>query len=137
VADPTPILTKCLERGLRLGAIRREVIALLERADEPFDAESVWAMALEGGRPGMSRASIYRTIRYLAEEGLLTFAGQRNGKYFYTRVGVRDVAVVEVEGGQRLMIQDADLRARILFSIRKNGGPFDEDAAIEIRLVKR
>ena len=64
------IETLCAERGLRITEQRRVIARVLSDADDHPDVESLYqrAAAID---PGISIATVYRTVRLFEEAGIL------------------------------------------------------------------
>lgn len=64
------ILERCEARGLRLTDQRRTIADVLERAKDHPDVEDLHARAARID-PGISLATVYRTVKLFEEEGIL------------------------------------------------------------------
>src|SRR5919204_1424092 len=60
----------CEERGARLTALRREVLALVWRGHEPVGAYAILE-ALRRSHPGAAPPTVYRALDFLIEHGLI------------------------------------------------------------------
>lgn len=67
---PDPILTRAEALGLRLTEQRRIIAEVLEAADDHPDVEALFARATARD-PGISLATVYRTVKLFQESGLL------------------------------------------------------------------
>ncbi len=70
------------ERGLRVSAARRLVLAALYGAEAPVSAERI-AEGLEGRLPRSDLASVYRNLETLEEEGLVRHVHLGHGPGLY------------------------------------------------------
>jgi len=64
------ILTRCEAQGLRLTDQRRTIAQVLDAADDHPDVEELHARAVRAD-PGISLATVYRTVKLLEESGIL------------------------------------------------------------------
>ncbi|MCA8884194.1 MAG: transcriptional repressor [Rhodobacteraceae bacterium] len=67
---PATILDRCEEKGLRMTDQRRTIAAVLEEADDHPDVEELYARA-SAVDPGISIATVYRTVKLFEEAGIL------------------------------------------------------------------
>jgi Fur family ferric uptake transcriptional regulator len=70
MSDATTILGRCEARGLRLTGQRRTIAQVLEEAEDHPDVEAIHARA-SARDPGISVATVYRTVKLFEEEGIL------------------------------------------------------------------
>lgn len=68
--------------GHRITGARRAVIETLARVDGHPSAEELWA-ALEQRHPSVHRATVYRTLETLAEQGVVTHVHMSHGTTAY------------------------------------------------------
>lgn len=64
------ILDRCEARGLRLTDQRRTIAGVLEQAEDHPDVEELHVRATRID-PGISLATVYRTVKLFEEEGIL------------------------------------------------------------------
>ncbi len=64
------ITQRCEAQGLRLTEQRRTIARVLEEADDHPDVEELYARA-SGRDPGISLATVYRTVKLFEEAGIL------------------------------------------------------------------
>lgn len=64
------ILERCEARGLRMTGQRRTIARVLEESDDHPDAEELYARA-SAIDPGISIATVYRTVKLFEESGIL------------------------------------------------------------------
>ena len=64
------ILARCETQGLRMTDQRRTIAAVLEDADDHPDVEELYNRA-SAVDPGISLATVYRTVKLLEETGIL------------------------------------------------------------------
>ena len=67
---PRSIIARCEARGLRLTDQRRTIASVLETAEDHPDVEAVHARAAALD-PGISIATVYRTVKLFEEAGIL------------------------------------------------------------------
>lgn len=80
--DSTSIAELCAKHGLRMTAPRRIITRILDEADDHPDAEELHrrAAAID---PGIALSTVYRTVRLLAEAGILERHEFRDGRARY------------------------------------------------------
>ena len=66
----TGLIARCEAKGLRLTGQRRVIAQVLENADDHPDTEALFARATAID-PGISIATVYRTVKLFEEAGLL------------------------------------------------------------------
>jgi len=81
-AKPAPPKTS-FERSTRQ---RRTIQGIFERADRPLSSVEVHAAA-QGSGAGVSLATVYRSIRALLDDGLLSIVDVPGGSAFYEVTG--------------------------------------------------
>ncbi|MCZ7675883.1 MAG: transcriptional repressor [Roseovarius sp.] len=64
------ITDRCEARGLRMTGQRRTIAAVLEESDDHPDVEELYARA-SARDPGISIATVYRTVKLFEEAGIL------------------------------------------------------------------
>ncbi|MDQ2091294.1 Fur family transcriptional regulator [Marimonas arenosa] len=64
------ITERCEQKGLRMTGQRRTIAAVLEDADDHPDVEELYARA-SARDPGISIATVYRTVKLFEEAGIL------------------------------------------------------------------
>ncbi|MGR3757644.1 MAG: Fur family transcriptional regulator [Tranquillimonas sp.] len=67
---PDTILERCEAKGLRMTEQRRVIAAVLESSDDHPDVEELYARATRQD-PGISIATVYRTVKLFEEAGIL------------------------------------------------------------------
>ncbi len=67
---PDTIIARCEARGLRMTGQRRTIAAVLEESDDHPDVEELYARATAKD-PGISIATVYRTVKLFEEAGIL------------------------------------------------------------------
>lgn len=66
----TTILERCEARGLRMTEQRRTIASVLESSDDHPDVDELYARA-SAVDPGISIATVYRTVKLFEEAGIL------------------------------------------------------------------
>lgn len=76
------IIERCEARGLRLTGQRRTIATVLEQAEDHPDVEELYnrAAAID---PGISLATVYRTVKLFEESGILEKHEFRDGRARY------------------------------------------------------
>lgn len=67
---PQTIIERCEARGMRLTGQRRTIARVIEEADDHPDVEELHARANRED-PGISIATVYRTVKLFEEAGIL------------------------------------------------------------------
>ncbi len=79
---PQSIIERCEAQGLRLTEQRRIIARVLEEAEDHPDVEELHARASKVD-PGISIATVYRTVKLFEEAGLLERHEFRDGRARY------------------------------------------------------
>lgn len=79
---PQSIIERCEARGMRLTGQRRTIARVLEQADDHPDVEELHVRALCED-PGISIATVYRTVKLFEEAGILERLEFRDGRARY------------------------------------------------------
>ena len=79
---PQSIIERCEAQGMRLTGQRRVIAQVLERADDHPDVEELHARAAQVD-PGISIATVYRTVKLFEEAGILERHDFRQGRSRY------------------------------------------------------
>ncbi|GAB4294455.1 MAG: Fur family transcriptional regulator [Roseovarius sp.] len=69
-SDPATITDRCEAKGLRMTGQRRTIAAVLEESDDHPDVEELYTRA-SARDPGISIATVYRTVKLFEEAGIL------------------------------------------------------------------
>ena len=101
------------------------MIQQLEAREGSFDADSLRGDLLTRGVQ-VSRTMVYRTLRQLADEGVLLSLGYREGRQMFSRPSGRAMRLVDRTTGASFEIDDPELRRRIMavasgFDLRVEG----------------
>ena len=122
--DPSRIERLCVERGLKMTGQRRLIARVLSESLDHPDVEELYrrALALDSR---VSIATVYRTVRLLAEKGILErhdFGGGR-ARYEPTDHG-HHYHLIDVDSGKVIEFEDAaherlvqEIAARLGFSL--------------------
>ena len=105
------ILQRCEALGLRLTDQRRIVAAVLEEADDHPDVERLYARACAVD-PGISLATVYRTVKLFEEAGILEKHEFRDGRARYEDAE-RDHHdhLIDLNSGEVIEFVDAEIEA--------------------------
>jgi Fur family ferric uptake transcriptional regulator len=79
---PQSIIERCEAQGMRLTGQRRTIAQVLEQAEDHPDVEELHARASRVD-PGISIATVYRTVKLFEESGLLERHEFRDGRARY------------------------------------------------------
>jgi Fur family ferric uptake transcriptional regulator len=79
---PQSIIERCEAQGMRLTGQRRTIARVLEEADDHPDVEELYARASRED-PGISIATVYRTVKLFEEAGILERLEFRDGRARY------------------------------------------------------
>jgi len=101
----------CAEKGLRITEQRRIIARVLSEAEDHPDVESVHARA-SAIDPGISIATVYRTVRLFEEAGILERHDFGDGRARYEAAAEsHHDHLIDVETGKVIEFVDADLEA--------------------------
>ncbi|MBU3079151.1 Fur family transcriptional regulator [Sphingomonas quercus] len=101
----------CAEKGLRITEQRRIIARVLSEAEDHPDVESVHARA-SAIDPGISIATVYRTVRLFEEAGILERHDFGDGRARYEAAAeAHHDHLIDVETGKVIEFVDADLEA--------------------------
>ncbi len=105
------ILHRCEALGLRLTDQRRVVAAVLEEANDHPDVEKLYARACAVD-PGISLATVYRTVKLFEEAGILEKHEFRDGRARYEDAE-RDHHdhLIDLNSGEVFEFVDAEIEA--------------------------
>lgn len=99
----------CAERGLRITEQRRVIARVLSDADDHPDVEELHRRAA-GIDPGISIATVYRTVRLFEEAGILERHDFRDGRSRYeTTPDEHHDHLIDVETGEVVEFHDDEL----------------------------
>ena len=99
----------CAEKGLRITEQRRVIARVLSRAEDHPDVEAVHerAAAID---PGISIATVYRTVRLFEEAGILDRHDFGNGRSRYEAITEEHHDhLIDVETGKVIEFVDPEL----------------------------
>ena len=119
------IAQQCRAQRVLLTPKRLQVIQQLDAREGSFDADSLRGDLLTRGVQ-VSRTMVYRTLRQLADEGVLLSLGYREGRQMFSRPSGRAMRLVDRATGASFEIDDPELRRRIMavasgFDLRVEG----------------
>jgi len=126
VGTPTPIVAALDRAGYRLTEPRRSLAVLIADQDGHFTAAELVAAA-RSSRPGVGRATVFRTLDVLEELGVIERLDLPNGEHAY--VGCEPAHhhhVVCSRCGRTNEIRDADLQRVVRRVARQTGYRVDE-----------
>ena len=101
----------CAEKGLRITEQRRVIARVLSQAEDHPDVEAVHVRAAAID-PGISIATVYRTVRLFEEAGILDRHDFGNGRSRYEAITEEHHDhLIDVESGKVIEFVDAELEA--------------------------
>jgi Fur family ferric uptake transcriptional regulator len=108
---PQSIIERCEAQGMRLTGQRRVIAQVLERADDHPDVEELHARAARVD-PGISIATVYRTVKLFEEAGILERHEFRDGRARYEDAE-RDHHdhLIDMNSGDVIEFVDPDIEA--------------------------
>ncbi len=101
----------CAEKGLRITEQRRVIARVLSAADDHPDVEELHrrSAAID---PGISIATVYRTVKLFEEAGILERREFKGGRTRYEPVTeTHHDHLIDLDSGQVLEFEDAELEA--------------------------
>lgn len=111
MSQPIDIEALCAERGLRITEQRRVIAKVLSASTDHPDVEKLHARATAID-PGISIATVYRTVRLFEEAGILDRHDFGDGRARYEAAPeAHHDHMIDVESGQVLEFVDPELEA--------------------------
>ena len=105
------IETLCHEKGLRITDQRKTIARVLSESEDHPDVEALHARA-SSIDPGISIATVYRTVRLFEEAGILERHDFGDGRARYEAAAEsHHDHLINVENGEVMEFADADLEA--------------------------
>ncbi len=106
---PIDIEALCLKKGLRITEQRRVIARVLSQTDDHPDVEELHhrAAAID---PGISIATVYRTVRLFEEAGIIERHDFQGGRSRYEAVqDSHHDHLIDIETGRVIEFHDAEL----------------------------
>ncbi|MEO0771852.1 MAG: Fur family transcriptional regulator [Pseudomonadota bacterium] len=105
------ITDRCEAKGLRMTDQRRTIAAVLEEAEDHPDVEELYARA-SSVDPGISIATVYRTVKLFEEAGILDKLEFGDGRARYEDAE-RDHHdhLIDLQSGEVIEFVDAEIEA--------------------------
>lgn len=105
------ILSRCESAGLRMTDQRRIIVAVLQSADDHPDVEELYNRA-SAADPGISLATVYRTVKLFEETGILEKHEFGDGRARYETAD-RDHHdhLIDVHSGEVIEFLDPEIEA--------------------------
>ena len=101
----------CAQKGLRITEQRRVIARVLSEAEDHPDVEALHARS-SAIDPGISIATVYRTVRLFEEAGILERHDFGNGRSRYEAASeAHHDHLIDVETGQVIEFVDAEMEA--------------------------
>lgn len=111
VHQPIDIEALCAERGLRITEQRRVIARVLSESTDHPDVEKLHERATDID-PGISIATVYRTVRLFEEAGILDRHDFGDGRARYEAAPeAHHDHMIDVESGQVIEFVDPELEA--------------------------
>jgi len=111
VQQPIDIEALCAERGLRITEQRRIIARVLSNSSDHPDVEKLHQRAVEID-PGISIATVYRTVRLFEEAGILDRHDFGDGRSRYEAAPeAHHDHMIDVESGKVIEFVDPELEA--------------------------
>ncbi len=79
--------TACLGRGLQMTALRREIVGILARADQPLGAYTIIQKLSEAQNRIVAPPTVYRTLDFLVDNGFVVKIESRQAYVACDHVG--------------------------------------------------
>ncbi len=109
--QPIDIEALCAERGLRITEQRRVIARVLSESSDHPDVEKLHARAVQLD-PGISIATVYRTVRLFEEAGILDRHDFGDGRSRYEAAPeAHHDHMIDVESGTVIEFVDPELEA--------------------------
>jgi len=108
---PKSIIARCADKGLRMTGQRRTIAQVLDAADDHPDVEDLHARAAAVD-PGISIATVYRTVKLFEESGILERLEFGDGRARYESAE-RDHHdhLIDLQTGEVIEFVDAEIEA--------------------------
>ncbi len=101
----------CAQKGLRITEQRRVIARVIGDSDDHPDVETLHARSVAID-PGISIATVYRTVRLFEEAGVLDKHDFGDGRSRYEASGeVHHDHLIDIESGRVIEFNDAELEA--------------------------
>ena len=108
---PIDIEALCAEKGLRITEQRKVIAQVLSESEDHPDVEALHARA-SAIDPGISIATVYRTVRLFEEAGILERHEFGDGRARYEAAGeAHHDHLIDVETGKVIEFVDPELEA--------------------------
>jgi len=111
MADRIDLEALCLEKGLRITGQRRTIARVLSAAEDHPDVEELHRRAAATD-PGISIATVYRTVKLFEEAGILERREFKGGRTRYETVTeTHHDHLIDLDSGEVHEFEDAELEA--------------------------
>jgi len=111
MADRIDLEALCLEKGLRITGQRRTIARVLSAAEDHPDVEELHRRAAATD-PGISIATVYRTVKLFEEAGILERREFKGGRTRYEPVTeTHHDHLIDLDSGEVHEFEDAELEA--------------------------
>ena len=107
--DIEPILHKLREDGYRLTPQRLAILQILENSGRHLTPLEIYH-GVEKTTPGITEATVYRTLNFLVEQNLLLAAHIGNGQLVYEMADHRHDHLICRSCGKTVEVDHADLQ---------------------------
>jgi len=111
MTDRIDLEALCLEKGLRITGQRRTIARVLSAAEDHPDVEELHRRAAATD-PGISIATVYRTVKLFEEAGILERREFKGGRTRYEPVTeTHHDHLIDLDSGEVHEFEDAELEA--------------------------
>ena len=94
-----PLLSRCLAKNIRMTSQRQIIIKVIEESDDHPDVDQLYLRSVELDNT-ISIATVYRTVKLLAEAGLIERLEFGDGRSRYEEAGEHHEHLVDIETGE-------------------------------------
>jgi Fur family ferric uptake transcriptional regulator len=109
--DMSPLEQACIEKGMKMTEQRRVIARVLSEAEDHPDVEAVHRRAASID-PGISIATVYRTVRLFEEANIITRHDFGDGRSRYEqRSDSHHDHIINVRTGEVLEFHDAEIES--------------------------
>ena len=93
------LLSRCLDKNIRMTSQRQIIIQVIEESDDHPDVDQLYLRSVELDNT-ISIATVYRTVKLLEEAGLIERLEFGDGRSRYEEAGEHHEHLVDIETGE-------------------------------------
>ena len=93
------LLSRCLSKNIRMTSQRQIIIQVIEESDDHPDVDQLYLRSVEFDNT-ISIATVYRTVKFLEEAGLIERLEFGDGRSRYEEAGEHHEHLVDIETGE-------------------------------------